>query len=185
MKEKSNTTVSENSKKIFDFIKSLFMPRKMVKHMNMPFLLALVILLVASCLNIVTSNTRAGKDTERSLAFPTLFESIPDNIILTEMTTNEVMTRFTIQDLEGTIEVEYNGVKQEVAKPAKYLNADKNGVYHGSYTSGEKIIDLTVVVDDTLYATSDGLRGHQGRRGAGCCRHQRPDHQYVHREAHR
>ena len=153
MNQNSNTTVSENSKKIFDFIKSLFLPRKMVKHINMPFLLALVILLLCSCLNIVTSNTRAGKDTERSLEFPTLFESIPDDIVLTEMTTNEAMTRITIEELEGTIEVVYNGVKQEVAKPAKYLNADKNGVYHGTYSDGEKTIDLTVVVDDTLFTT--------------------------------
>ena len=38
--------MQENSKKIIEFIKSIFLPRKMAKHMNMPFLLALLILLV-------------------------------------------------------------------------------------------------------------------------------------------
>ena len=152
MKENSNTTVQENSKKIFEFIKSLFLPRKMAKHMNMPFLLALLILLVSSCLNIVTSNTRAGKDTERSLAFPTLFEELPDDLELKEMTTNEAMTRFTIEDSVYKVEVDYNGEKIEVDTPAKYLKADKNGVYHGAYASNGKNIDVTIVVDDTLYS---------------------------------
>ena len=79
--------MQENSKKIIEFIKSIFLPRKMAKHMNMPFLLALLILLVSSCLNIVTSNTRAGKDTEAALKFPALFEELPDDLVLTEMTT--------------------------------------------------------------------------------------------------
>ena len=152
MKENSNTTVQENSKKIFEFIKSLFLPRKMAKHMNMSFLLALLILLIASCLNIVTSNTRAGKDTERSLAFPTLFEELPDDLELKEMTTNEPMTRFTIEDTAYKVEVEINGEIQTVDNPPKYLKADNNGVYHGVYTSNGKDIDVTVVVDDTLYS---------------------------------
>ncbi len=152
MKENSNTTVQENSKKIFEFIKSLFLPRKMAKHMNMRFIFALLILLVASCLNIVTSNTRAGKDTERSLKFPTLFEELPDDLELKELTTNEPMTRLTIEDTIGKVEINYNGENQEVDSPAKYLKADKNGVYHGVYTTNEKEIDVTVVVDDTLYS---------------------------------
>ena len=109
MKENSNTTVQENSKKIFEFIKSLFLPRKMAKHMNMRFIFALLILLVASCLNIVTSNTRAGKDTERSLKFPTLFEELPDDLELIELTTNEPMTRLTIEDTVGKVEINNNG----------------------------------------------------------------------------
>lgn len=144
--------MQENSKKILEFIKSLFLPRKMAKHMNMSFLWALLILLVSSCLNIVTSNTRAGKDTERSLAFPTLFEELPDDLVLTELYTNEPMTRFTIEDTVDKVEVNYGGEIQEVESPAKYLKADKNGVYHGVYTKDNKNVDLTIVVDDTLYS---------------------------------
>lgn len=145
--------MQENSKKIIEFIKSLFLPRKMAKHMNMPFLLALLILLVASCLNIVTSNTRAGKDAEDALMFPSLFEELPDDLVLTEMTTNESMTRFTIEEETVKVKVNYEGTEQEVDSPAKYLKADKNGVYHGEYVSDDKTVDVTIVVDDTLYST--------------------------------
>ena len=144
--------MQDNSKKIFDFIKSLFLPRKMAKHMNMPFLLALLILLVASCLNIVTSNTRAGKDTEKALEFPSLFEELPDNLVLTEMTTNEPMTRISVEELQGKLEVDINGTKEEIENIGKYLKADKNGVYHGVHTVDGKNIDVTVVVDDTVFS---------------------------------
>lgn len=144
--------MQENSKKIIEFIKSIFLPRKMAKHMNMPFLLALLILLVSSCLNIVTSNTRAGKDTEAALKFPALFEELPDDLVLTEMTTNEQITRFTIEEEVYKLEVSYNKEIIEVDSPAKYLKADKNGVYHGEYLKDDKTVDVTVVVDDTLYS---------------------------------
>lgn len=144
--------MQDNSNKIFDFIKSLFLPRKMAKHMNMRFILSLLILLISSCLNIVTSNTRAGKDTEKSLAFPSLFEELPDDLVLTEMTTNEPMTRLSIEDADGSIEVNINGEVQKVDSLGKYLKADKNGVYHGIYELNGKIMDVTVVVDDTMYS---------------------------------
>lgn len=144
--------MNDNSKKIFDFIKSLFLPRKMAKHMNMRFILSLLILLISSCLNIVTSNTRASKDTEKSLAFPSLFEELPDDLVLTEMTTNEPITRVSIEDADGSVEVNINGEIQTVESLSKYLKADKNGVYHGTYASGEKSMDVTVVVDDTMYS---------------------------------
>ena len=144
--------MQDNSKKIFDFIKSLFLPRKMARHMNMRFFLSLIILIVASCLNIVTSNTRAGKDTEKSLAFPSLFEELPDDLVLTEMTTNEPMTRLSIEDADGSIEVTIDGVVQKIDSLGKYLKADKNGVYHGVYTSGDKVMDVTIVVSDETYS---------------------------------
>ena len=122
--------MQDNSKKIFDFIKSLFLPRKMARHMNMRFVLSLLILIIASCLNIVTSNTRAGKDTEKALEFPSLFEELPDDLVLTEMTTNEPMTRLTVEEANGSIEVTVDGVVQKIESLSKYLKADKNGVYH-------------------------------------------------------
>ena len=144
--------MQDNSKKIFDFIKSLFLPRKMARHMNMRFFLSLIILIVASCLNIVTSNTRAAKDTEKSLAFPSLFEELPDDLVLTEITSNEPMTRLSVENAEGSVEVTIDGVTQKIDNLVKYLKADKNGVYHGVYSSSEKVIDVTVVVADETYS---------------------------------
>lgn len=144
--------MQDNSKKIFDFIKSLFLPRKMARHMNMRFVLSLLILIIASCLNIVTSNTRAGKDTEKALEFPSLFEELPDDLVLTEMTTNEPMTRLTVEEANGSIEVTVDGVVQKIESLSKYLKADKNGVYHGVYESNEKVMDVTIVVDDETYS---------------------------------
>ena len=125
--------MESKSKKIIDFIKSLFLPRKMVKHMNMSFFLSLVILLIASCLNIVTSNIRAGKDAEKMIQFPSMHEELPEDFVLYSLTDKtKKMPALSVQaGSEG-----YTS-----------LTTETNGVYQNLYTNSEgKSIDITVVV---------------------------------------
>ena len=125
--------MESKSKKIIDFIKSLFLPRKMVKHMNMSFFLSLVILLIASCLNIVTSNIRAGEDAEKMIQFPSMYEELPEDFVLYSLTDKtKKMPALSVQaGSEG-----YTS-----------LTTETNGVYQNLYTNSEgKSIDITVVV---------------------------------------
>lgn len=139
--------MEKNANKIFDFIKSLFLPRKMAKHMNMSFLLALVILLAASCLNIVTSNTRATKDVEEMLQFPNLYDSVPKDIEITNIDTGEALPKISLETDDNH---KVNLGDTTVDGPSKYLKSNKNGVYHGLYQSENGNVDVTVVIDDNL-----------------------------------
>ena len=139
--------MEKNANKIFDFIKSLFLPRKMAKHMNMSFLLALVILLAASCLNIVTSNTRATKDVEEMLQFPNLYDSVPQDIEITKIDTGEALPKISLETDDNH---KVNLGDTTVDGPSKYLKSNKNGVYHGLYQSENGNVDVTVVIDDNL-----------------------------------
>lgn len=138
--------MEQNANKIFDFIKSLFLPRKMAKHMNMSFLLSLVILLAASCLNIVTSNTRAHKDVEKILQFPALYDSVPSDIVLTNEN-GETLPKISLEN-DDNHKITLDG--QTYDGPSKYLKSDKNGVYHGLHQTENGNIDVTVVIDDNL-----------------------------------
>ena len=125
--------MESKSKKIIDFIKSLFLPRKMVKHMNMSFFLSLVILLIASCLNIVTSNIRAGEDAEKMIQFPSMHEELPEDFELYSLTDRtKKMPALSVQaGSEGYT----------------CLTTETNGVYQNLYTNSDgKSIDITVVV---------------------------------------
>ena len=139
--------MEKNANKIFDFIKSLFLPRKMAKHMNMSFLLSLVILLAASCLNIVTSNTRATKDVEEMLQFPNLYDSVPKDIEITNVDTGEALPKISLET-DDNHKVTLGDTT--VDGPSKYLKSNKNGVYHGLYQSDNGNVDVTVVIDDNL-----------------------------------
>lgn len=139
--------MEKNANKIFDFIKSLFLPRKMAKHMNMSFLLSLVILLAASCLNIVTSNTRATKDVEEMLQFPNLYDSVPKDIEITNVDTGEALPKISLET-DDNHKVTLGDIT--VDGPRKYLKSNKNGVYHGLYQSDNGNVDITVVIDDNL-----------------------------------
>ena len=129
--------MESKSKKILDFIKSLFLPRKMVKHMNMSFFLSLIILLVASCLNIVTSNIRAGQDAEAMIQFPTMFEEIPADFELHSLT-DETKTIKPISVQQGS-----DGYT--------CLNTQEDGVFNGVYENEEgKKIDITVILAENV-----------------------------------
>ncbi len=141
-------------KKVLEFLKSLFLPRKMAQHMNMPFILSLIILMLASCLNIATSNIRMPKDVEKALEFPTLFEEIDDKFKLYASDGKELPQISIVNntaDKKGNIKV--GDEEKEVAWPTYYFQSDEDGVYHNVFEKDGKFIEVTVVTCDEMYST--------------------------------
>ena len=144
----------ENANKILGFIKSLFLPRRMVTHMNMRFILSLLLLMLASCLNIVTSNTRASKDAEKILSFPSLYLDVTNDFKVTNEVEDKNLPLISIdQSSDKKIKVMVDGKEQEVSVPYTHLNSDDNGVYHNVFTANDKNLDVTVVVEEDVYAS--------------------------------
>lgn len=139
--------------KILDFLKSLFLPRKMARHMNMPFILSLLILMFASCLNIATSNIRASKDAENALNFPSLFNEINEGFKLSDATGNLLPVISVINNTTDKFgKITLGEEEKEVAWPTYYFQADENGVYHNVYENNGKYLDMTIVTCDDLFS---------------------------------
>lgn len=138
-------------KNFLNFILSFILPRRMVKHMNMKFLLALVLILVASVFNILSSSMRAKKDATKALEFPTLFTDV-DGI-----TFDNEIPNVSLDNSESSGYVYIDGVKTEQKGSGLHLNADKNGVYTGTAIKNDKTIVVTVVLADETFSAAGSM----------------------------
>lgn len=146
----------ENLKKVLNFLKSLFLPRQMVKHINMHFLLALLLLILSACLNIVTSNTIAPKKAEEMLAFPSLYEELPADFKVYD-TNGDSLSNISINGSKEKVNVVIGGQNVEKETPYTHLSCDKDGVYTNSFEKDGKTIHVTIVVDDTAYSQEGSI----------------------------
>mgnify|MGYP004633853553 FL=1 len=118
--------------KVLKFILSLFVPRKMAERMNMNFFVSLLLVLVASFLNVSTSNANARKEAIKGLAVPELFTSLPDNY-----------------KIEGIPSVDYGNEDNAVI-----AKSNTNGVYSSKYVLDDSTLNIDVVIATDLKAAS-------------------------------
>lgn len=132
-------------KKIIDFLKSIILPRKMVKFIKINFFISLLVFFVAGLLNVTTANNRVYDTAEKNLAFYDKLDKLPDNTKL------DNFPKVSINDADNikvTVTPSNDAEAFEIDFKGKYLKADQNGVYHQVFdVEGEKL-DITFVVSD-------------------------------------
>ena len=131
--------------KFVQFLYSLFLPRKMVKHANMNFFIALLLFLMAALLNIATGNMQTNKEAAKRLGFPEIYENLPEKMEFNELPNLSVTYA---DNLEIEIYEDDKLVKKKVS--GKYLKSDKNGTFHKVFDVDGKNLDVTIAIESQI-----------------------------------